>query len=887
VSDTANKAPPDAERVLTAGEAALRWVAALARESSPLEILVAVTREAARVLGCDAVGLLRFEPDETATLVAQSDTPWDPPPSGTRLMLDGENVVVQVLRTGRAARVDDLTDSTGAVGAMAKTLGVRSAVASPVVVGGRLWGTIIAATSRSEPLPAETEPRIAQFTELIATPIANAEARRELVRLAEEQAALRRVATLVARQPSQEETFAAVVEAIGPLLDADYSGLILFTDDVAGTVVSSWSREGPGLPVGTRLPLDDNALTARVFRSAASVRIDGHPRGIASDTVRTLKLRSAVGAPVLVDGKLWGMLAAVKGRDQLLAEDAEARIAAFTELVATAIANAQAHSHLQQLADEQAALRRVATLVAAEASQEEIFTALAEGVAGALGEELRLVRFEGDVAVVVATSDGPHIGVLPVGTRLPVGGNNALSHVFRTGEPIRIDDYSTATGRIAEEVRPQGLRSIVATPIVVEGRTWGAMIVGTFGEEPVPPGTEGRLGQFAELMATGIANTEARSEIERLARQEAALRRIATLIAQGVKPEQVFAAVADETAATFNAVTAVLRFEHEPPAVVIAGVSAETGVPIGTRWELAEGMVAAQVYRTGRSARMVTGTHALPSGSWAAETSRRLGLVSQVGCPIIVEGSVWGAMTVNGREVLPADTEQRLQKFTELVTTAIANATTRAELVASRARIVAAGDEARRRIERNLHDGTQQQLIALGLDLQRTRTAIPDDQAETRSALVGIEQRLAAILVDLRELSHGLHPPLLSRLGLGPALRALARRSPIPVQLEVDLPERPAASLETATYYVVSEALTNAIKHSQASAISVTITGGENLHASIADDGVGDADRSGGSGLTGLLDRVDALGGRFALDSPPQGGTRVSIELPMEPTVAS
>jgi signal transduction histidine kinase len=689
-----------------------------------------------------------------------------------------------------------------------------------------------------------------------------------LVRLAEEQAALRRVATLVAQQPSQEETFAAVVEAIGSLLDADYSALVVFPDDVAGTVVSSWSREGPGIKVGTRLPLDDNALTARIFRSGASVRLDAYPRGIASDAVRALGLRSGVGAPVLVDGKLWGMLSAVKGRDQLFAEDAEARIAAFTELVATAIANAQAHSHLRRLAEEQAALRHVATLVAVGASQEELFNAVAEGVAGVLEEELRLVRFEGDAAVVVATSDGPHIGVLPVGTRLPVGGTNALSHVFRTGEPIRIDDYSTASGPIAEEVRPQGLRSIVATPVVVEGRTWGAMIVGTFGDQPVPAGTEDRLGKFAELMATGIANSVSRAEINRLAGQEAALRRIATLIAQGVKPEQVFAAVTDETAATFNAITGVLRFEDDPPAVVFVGVSAEAGIPIGTRWELAEGMVSAEVYRTGRSARVVT-----EAEDWA----------SQVGCPIIVEGGVWGAMTVNGRQALPADTEQRLEKFTELVTTAIVNATTRAELVASRARIVAAGDEARRRIERNLHDGAQQRLIALGLDLQRARATLPDDLAQTHAALAGIEQDVGAILTDLRELSHGLHPQLLSRRGLAPSLRALSRRSPIEVRLDVDLPERPGASLETATYYVVSEALTNAIKHSHASEISVAIRCGEKLRASIVDDGVGGADPSGGSGLTGLVDRVEALGGRFALDSPRGGGTMITFELPMEP----
>jgi signal transduction histidine kinase len=297
--------------------------------------------------------------------------------------------------------------------------------------------------------------------------------------------------------------------------------------------------------------------------------------------------------------------------------------------------------------------------------------------------------------------------------------------VFRTGEPARFDDYSKASGPIAEAVQAKGLRSIVATPVVVEGRTWGAMIVGTFGETPVPPGTEDRLGQFAELMATDIANTEAR-----------------------------------------------------------------------------------------------------------------------------------------------------------------------AELVASRARIVAAGDEARRRIERNLHDGTQQRLIALGLDLQRARGGIAEEQRDTHSALVRVERDLEAILGDLRELSHGLHPPLLSRLGLGPSLRALARRSPIPVHLDIHVPERPAASIETAVYYVVSEAVTNAIKHSQASEILVTVSVDgpetvESLRATIIDDGLGGADPSDGSGLTGLLDRVDALGGRFALDSPPRRGTKISIELPVEPSVPS
>jgi signal transduction histidine kinase len=329
-----------------------------------------------------------------------------------------------------------------------------------------------------------------------------------------------------------------------------------------------------------------------------------------------------------------------------------------------------------------------------------------------------------------------------------------------------------------------------------------------------------------------------------------------------------------------------MRFEHDPPANVIVGVSKETEIPLGTRWPLAEGMTSTEVYRTGKSARLGAVDWPAHPGP-VAEAGLRFGVASQVACPIVVEGSLWGVITLNASQELPHDTEQRLERFTELVTTAIASASGRAELVASRARIVAAGDEARRRIERNLHDGTQQRLIALGMDLQRLRAEVPKEQRGTHFALEGVEQDLEGILGDLRELSHGLHPPLLARVGLGPSLQALSRRSPIPVCLEIELPERLEPSLETAMYYVVSEALTNAIKHSHASEITITISRDEGLRASIVDDGIGGADASIGSGLTGLADRVDALGGSFACDSPPRGGTRISVELPSESTVVS
>src|SRR5262249_9398810 len=239
-------------------------------------------------------------------------------------------------------------DSTGAVAAMATILGVRSAVASPVVVEGRLWGTIIAATSEDEPLPAATESRLVQVTGLVAAAIANAGARRDLSRLAEQQAALRRVAVLVAQQPSPVEVFAAVTDAVGPLLGADLSAMHVFRGDGVATVVASWTQAGPTLPIGTELPLDGESAVARIFHTGAAARVAGYggAEGETAEVARKLRLRTAVGAPIVVEGKLWGaLMAATRGEDPL-PDDCEARIAAFTELVATAVSNAQAREEL-------------------------------------------------------------------------------------------------------------------------------------------------------------------------------------------------------------------------------------------------------------------------------------------------------------------------------------------------------------------------------------------------------------------------------------------------------------------------------------------------------------------------------------------------------------
>ena len=545
-------------------------------------------------------------------------------------------------------------------------------------------------------------------------------------------------------------------------------------------------------------------------------------------------------------------------------------------------------ARLGQLAEEQAALRRVATLVAHGVPPEEVFAAVAEEVGRLLAVDFAiLVRYDPqDTLEIVGTwtrtgTPAP----TPVGGRLPLGGRNVTTLVYRTGRPARIDysDVSGVIGQVAS--RDWGLRSSVGVPVIAESRLWGCIVVAFSGQEllPLPAGTEARLASFTELVATAIANTESRASLARLAEEQAALRRVATLVAQGVPPAEIFSAVSDEVAHLFRAQSAVLRFDDEGPAAVFVGVSKTLDLPVGTRWEFQTGMASAEVYRTGCSARVDAMDWPSASGP-AAAAARRLGVVSNVGSPIVAEGRLWGAMTVaSTAELLPSGMEGRLQKFTELLATAIANAESRSELAASRRRIVAAADEARRQIERDLHDGTQQRLVSLAL---AARAAQADDAAgpgELRAELSRIAAGLADAVAELQEFSRGIHPAILSERGLGPALRTLARRSAVPVDLDLTATARFPGPVEVAAYYVASEALANAMKHARASRVEMSLTTrGGSLLLSIRDDGAGGADPARGSGLAGLTDRVEALGGSIHVRSAAGAGTHITVDLPLE-----
>jgi signal transduction histidine kinase len=375
-------------------------------------------------------------------------------------------------------------------------------------------------------------------------------------------------------------------------------------------------------------------------------------------------------------------------------------------------------------------------------------------------------------------------------------------------------------------------------------------------------------------------------ELRVLVEEQAALRRVAMLVARGVPPEELFAVVTEEAGKMLGRhLAGMARYESNDTVTVLATWAAEGEHPlIPGPWPLEGGDLASTISMTGRPVR-IDDYHGVP-GRIAAFVRDELGIGSSVGSPIVVEGRLWGALFVHSKQThqpLPRDTESRLTGFTELVATAIANAESRAELMASRARVVAAADETRRRIERDLHDGIQQRLVSLGLELRAAQATVPPQLGELEGALSRVVEGLASVSDELQEISRGIHPPILSTGGLEPALRALCRRSAVPVELDLHAERRLPERVEVAAYYVVSEALTNVAKHAQASVVHVELdTHDAILQLAICDDGIGGADPAQGSGLVGLSDRVEALGGTLEVTSPVGNGTALLIEIPIE-----
>jgi signal transduction histidine kinase len=378
-----------------------------------------------------------------------------------------------------------------------------------------------------------------------------------------------------------------------------------------------------------------------------------------------------------------------------------------------------------------------------------------------------------------------------------------------------------------------------------------------------------------------VSNTDARTQVRRLADEQAALRRVATLAARGVPSRELFGAVAEEVGRLFGAdLAGMIRFETDATVTPVAAWAAAGERPaLPDRWPTEEGDPARLIAQTRRPAR-VENWHAVPGP--IAAFIRDLGVNSSVGSPIFVEERLWGALAVHTKQFqpFPNDTESRLENFTELVATAISNIQARSDLAASRARIVAATDQERRRVVRDLHDGVQQRLVHTMLLVAQARQALGPNQESASKFMAEALTQAEAATEELRELAHGLLPEILSHGGLRVAIKALALRAPVPVEVAVSVDRLPAA-VEATAYFVVAEALTNVAKHAHATVAKVQarIENGI-LRVHVRDDGVGGA-RPDGSGLVGLADRLAVLDGRLQVESSADGGTLVAADIPL------
>jgi signal transduction histidine kinase len=537
---------------------------------------------------------------------------------------------------------------------------------------------------------------------------------------------------------------------------------------------------------------------------------------------------------------------------------------------------------LGRLAEEQAGLRRVATMVARECPPVELLAKVAEEAGLLLRADIATVhRFDADGAGMVVGNWTKLGDAFPVGRRTTLDGDSATARVYRTQRPVRVDSYEHASGSIAAEARRLGLRSGVGSPIFVDGRLWGAMTAGTARAEPMPLGTESRMAEFTELAATAISNVQARAEVQRLAEEQAALRRVATIVAQERSPEEVFARVAEEVGRIGGAETAVIhRFDPDGHSTIVASYGKlQESFWVGSRWELKGNSVAAGVYRTARPVRF---DHYETSAGSIAVSAQKLGIRSGVGSPIVVNGRLWGVIAAGTSlpEPLPADAEPRMAEFTELAATAISNVQARSDLAASRARIVATADEERRRVARDLHDGAQQRLVSTIVTLKLARKTLDADRDDTAVLLDEALGHAQTATEELRELVHGILPTVLTRGGLHAAVGALASRMTIPVEIDVAA-GRLGPEVEATAYFIVAEALTNVAKHSGAHHAAVRAQlDGPSLRVEVRDDGIGGA-HAGGTGLVGLSDRLAVLDGCLRVESAADGGTVIAASIPV------
>ena len=856
---------------LAAEHLGLRRIAELVARGAPEgELFQAVAIEASRLIKEDTT-LLRVEGEGTYSSIAVCGGPV---PVGTRFTLadDDEGLLTEIARTRRPARRDDYAGRGGPAYAR-DYLGLGSAAAVPVIVDDRIWGILGATTSDGRQLPFDTEHRLAQFAELVAAALANAQARSDLQRMADEQTALRQVAELIARTAPTEEIFAAAAVNASRLLNGAPMTLTRFG---RGRVLVVLATHGGPAPIGTRISYEPETLPDQVRRVARAVRVDDYSKELDADLAVQYNLAAAVSVPISVGDDVWGMLTATSDSAPVPA-GTEERLLQFASLVSAALSNVQARTELQSLADEQAALRSVAELAAQDVPAEEVLAAVARQASRLTDVDFStLLRFEPDGSTEIAALDGAPSGIT-VGMRAPATGDGATQLVWRTGRPARIDNLAESSGHWAQVAHGRGFTTSAAVPILSQGTLWGVLVV-VGRDKPLPAQIHAQLTSFAELAATAIAAAQARRELQQLAEEQSALRRVAELVARGAALPEVFASVAVEASHLFrNLASALLRYESDKFAVVVA--ESNSPLPIGFQVPAGPGTPDGEVLRTGRPYRIdrVTGPGlaGLPADFNAASCV--------VAVPVAVEGHVWGNLSVRSEIALAAATEDRLTRFAELAAAAIANAENKEKLSASRARVIATADETRRRLQRDVHDGAQQRLVhtIIALKLAREAIAAGGTAADLIDEALTNAQRANN---ELRDVVHGILPAALTRGGLRAGIESLISDFPLPIELDATVPRLPP-STETTVYFIVAEALTNVIKHAHANTAAVKLAvNGNHLNIEVRDDGTGGADAKLGSGLTGLLDRIEASNGTLALISPAGAGTTLHATLPVVPS---
>jgi signal transduction histidine kinase len=528
---------------------------------------------------------------------------------------------------------------------------------------------------------------------------------------------------------------------------------------------------------------------------------------------------------------------------------------------------------LGRLLNEQAALRRVATLVASGTAETELVSAVASEIGRLLGADTAAaLRFDGETLQVIGDwfEDDRRFEASRTYT---YGGDTISARVIGAAAPARIDSADDLRSDFARERWAQlGIGASLGAPIVVEGEVWGVVTVSRFaGNPPFDSGAEHRLADFAGLVAQAIANAEARREMAALIEEQSALRRIATLVAGGRPPQEVLAEVTAQVGRLFDA--------HAVNIVEWQGVLDEVAV---MRAWTADPLPPPQAGDLLRPDPKGTIASTLETGHAQRSTESD---ASVIAAPLIINGTLRGTLSVHraADHPFPNGAEARLRSFADLAAHSISNDQAQEELRASRARIVNAGDTARQRLERNLHDGAQQRLVSVSISLRVALARLAADPEQSRELLTAAADELTHALQDLRDLARGLHPAILSEHGLRPALEALTRRAPLPVTVDNEVAERLPAPVEAAAYYLVAESLTNVTKYAKATAVTVGVRCSDGFaHVEVTDDGIGGARVAEGSGIRGLADRVEALGGRLELDSRPGHGTTVRAYIPVE-----